>query len=71
MLGSNKVKVAIEGGIGKGELDALDNVGIEVIKGASGEYKNILNEFINGTLESKDIVCNHYGEHHGDNHHHH
>jgi predicted Fe-Mo cluster-binding NifX family protein len=71
MLISNNVKVAIVGGIGKGALDALDNAGIEVIKGASGEYKSILNEFINGTLESKDIVCNHNGEHHGDHHHHH
>lgn len=71
LLTSNNVEVAIVGGIGKGALDALQNSKIEVIKGASGDYKDILGQFINGTLESKDVVCNHGGHHHGDHDHHH
>jgi len=37
---------------------------IKVIRGASGEYMKVVEEYINGTLEDKNITCNHHGEHH-------
>ena len=56
--------VVITGGIGGGALSGLQQNGLEVIKGASGEYKKVIEEYINGTLEDKDVTCNHHGEHH-------
>ena len=56
--------VVITGGIGGGVLSGLQQNGLEVIKGASGDYKKVIEEYINGTLENKDVTCNHHGEHH-------
>ena len=56
--------IVITGGIGGGAISGLQLNGLEVIKGASGEYKKVIEEYINGTLENKDITCNHHGEHH-------
>ena len=56
--------VVITGGIGGGAISGLQQNGLEVIKGASGEYKKVIEEYINGTLEDKNVVCNHHGEHH-------
>lgn len=64
MLVNNQVNVVITGGIGAGALTALEEKGFEIIRGASGEYKKVIEEYINGTLESKNVVCNH---HHDEN----
>jgi predicted Fe-Mo cluster-binding NifX family protein len=64
LLVKHEVNVVITGGIGGGALSGLQQQGLEVIKGASGEYLDVLKEFINGTLENKNVICNHHGEHH-------
>lgn len=64
LLVKNGATVVITGGIGGGAIAGLKQNGLEVIKGASGEYLNVINEYINGTLEDKDVICNHHGEHH-------
>jgi predicted Fe-Mo cluster-binding NifX family protein len=64
LLSQHGVTVAIVGGIGGGAISGLQQNGIEIIKGASGEYKQVIEEYINGTLEDKDVTCNHHGEHH-------
>lgn len=56
--------VVITGGIGGGALNGLQQNGLQVIKGASGEYKKVIEEYINGTLEDNNETCNHHGEHH-------
>ena len=57
----------ITGGIGGGAIAGLQQYGLNVIKGASGEYVKVVEAFIKGTLENKDVTCDHHGEHH---HHH-
>jgi type III secretory pathway lipoprotein EscJ len=42
----------------------IKNLLNEVIKGASGDYLEVVNEYINGTLKNKNVICNHHGEHH-------
>ena len=64
LLTSKGTKVVITGGIGEGAINGLKQRGLEVIKGASGEYKKVIEEYINETLEYKNIICNHHGEHH-------
>ena len=56
--------VVITGGIGGGAINGLKENGLEIITGASGEYKTVIEEYINGTLEDKNVICNHHGEHH-------
>jgi predicted Fe-Mo cluster-binding NifX family protein len=64
LLLNNGVSVVITGGIGPGAINGLHQNGLEVIKGASGEYMKVAGEYINGTLVDKNVVCNHHGEHH-------
>ena len=64
LLVRNGATVVITGGIGGGAIAGLQQNGLEVIKGASGEYLTVIKEYINGTLENKDVTCNHHGEHH-------
>ena len=64
LLATQGATVVITGGIGEGAINGLKQNGLEVIKGASGEYKKVLCEYINGTLEDKNVICNHHGEHH-------
>lgn len=56
--------VVITGGIGAGAIESLKQNGLQVIRGASGEYIKVIEEYINGTLEDKNVICNHHGEHH-------
>ncbi len=64
LLKKSGATVVITGGIGGGAISGLEQNGLQVIKGASGEYKDVIEEYINGTLENKDVTCNHHGEHH-------
>ena len=64
LLVKNGTNVIITGGIGGGAITGLLQNGLEVIKGASGEYKKVIEEYINGNLKDKDVTCNHHGEHH-------
>jgi len=64
LLSAQGATVVITGGIGGGAISGLQRNGLEVIKGASGEYKEVIEQYINGTLEDKNVICNHHGEHH-------
>lgn len=68
LLVEKGASVVITGGIGAGALSGLEGNGLEVIKGAKGSYLKAVGEYINGTLENKDEICDHHGEHH-DHHH--
>ena len=64
LLTKQGVELVIVGGIGGGAISGLLNNGLQVIKGASGEYLKVIEEYINGTLVDRDVVCNHHGNHH-------
>ncbi|MHC1721005.1 MAG: NifB/NifX family molybdenum-iron cluster-binding protein [Clostridiaceae bacterium] len=64
LLLNKGAEVVITGGIGAGAISGLQQNGLKVIKGATGEYIKAVEEFIDGTLSDKDTICNHHGEHH-------
>jgi len=64
LLLSKGAEVVITGGIGAGAISGLQQNGLTVIKGASGEYIKAVEEFVEGILADKDTVCDHHGEHH-------
>lgn len=61
------VSMVIAGGIGEGASEALADNGMDIIKGAEGSYKQVLEDFAKGGLKSKDIIC---GDHEHHNHEH-
>lgn len=67
-LKSKDVSLVIAGGIGIGASSKLEEKGIKIIKGAKGKYIDIIKEYLNGTLESKESTCKHGGHHHDHNH---
>ena len=64
LLAAKGATIVITGGIGEGAVTGLQQNGLKVIKGASGEYKTVVLDYINGTLEDQNVICNHHGEHH-------
>lgn len=66
LLISKEVSVVITGGIGQGALTALEAKSLKVIRGAEGNYEDVLKKFMEGTLKSKNVVCQHHHDHHHD-----
>lgn len=58
------VSLVIVGGIGGPALQALQQRGLRVIRGASGPIDEVLGKFINGQLEDQDVTCGHHDENH-------
>jgi predicted Fe-Mo cluster-binding NifX family protein len=58
------VSLVITGGIGQPALNALQEKGLEVIKGASGTWEAVLAQYLGGQLQDKQVTCSHQGEHH-------
>ncbi len=59
------VNVIISGGMGGGAIDIFNAKEIEVIVGARGEAKAVVEEYLQGMLKSTGSVC-HEHQHHGE-----
>ena len=64
LLSDNDIDVLICGGIGGGAMSALEENGIEVIAGATGNTDEVVNSYLGGDLESTGVNCDHHGEGH-------
>jgi predicted Fe-Mo cluster-binding NifX family protein len=69
-LKSHDVDVVIAGGMGDGARQNLISNNIEIISGVSGNIEEVINAYLNGSLESNDAGCSDHGHshehHHGD-----
>lgn len=61
---SEGVSLVITGGIGQPALNALAEKGLKVIRGASGRCADVLEKYLSGELDDRNVTCNHHGEHH-------
>lgn len=61
---SEGVSLVITGGIGQPALNALAEKGLKVIRGASGHCADVLEKYLSGELDDRNVTCNHHGEHH-------
>lgn len=64
LLDDKKIDVLICGGIGGGAMNALNEYGIEVYAGVSGNADEAVETFIKGELISSGVNCNHHDENH-------
>ena len=68
VLASDGVTVMLAGGIGGGAINVLNNSGIEVIRGCSGDATQVVKQYLEGKVADSGSSChNHEGHHH---HHH-
>lgn len=66
VLAQGGVSVMLAGGIGGGAINVLNHVGIEVIRGCSGNPAEAVKEFISGILTDSGVSCRQHEEHHAD-----
>ena len=64
LLAEQTIDTLICGGIGGGAMAALEECGIEVVAGAEGDTDAVMEAYLNGTLESAGVTCDHHGEEH-------
>lgn len=67
VLSALKADVLICGGIGAGAQNALNDAGIKLYGGVSGNADEAVNAFISGKLDyNPDVHCSHHDHEHGD-----
>jgi FKBP-type peptidyl-prolyl cis-trans isomerase 2/predicted Fe-Mo cluster-binding NifX family protein len=67
LLADNGVEVVICGGLGGGAQAALAEAGVEVFSGAEGDTDDAVRSYLQGTLVSGGVNCDHHDEHHDEN----
>ncbi len=67
-LAGDGVTVMLAGGMGEGAVNVLDNFGIKVIRGCSGDATEVVKMFILGNLTDSGISCMQHEHHNGEGH---
>ena len=70
-LKQHDIDVVITGNMGKNAVNLLKSLKIECYLGVKGKLVDVLNQYLAGTLESNEEVCNQHMHHHEHEHHHH
>ena len=68
VLASDGVSLMLAGGIGGGAINVLNNSGIEVIRGCSGDATEVVNLYLKGLVEDSGSSCHQHEEHHENGH---
>jgi predicted Fe-Mo cluster-binding NifX family protein len=68
VLAADGVKVMLAGGIGGGAINVLNNSGIQVIRGCSGNALEVVNLFIAGLVADSGSSCQQHEHHKHDGH---
>ncbi|MFC2103722.1 NifB/NifX family molybdenum-iron cluster-binding protein [Bacteroidota bacterium] len=70
VLSETGVSIMLAGGIGAGAINVLNNHGIQVIRGCSGNAADIIKQFINGEIIDSGNSCLQHEHHHSHGHDH-
>ena len=70
VLASDGVTIMLAGGIGGGAINVLNNSGIEVIRGCSGDAAEVVKEYLSGLVEDSGSSCHQHEAHHASGHEH-
>ncbi len=56
-MSENNVDCIITGGIGRKAINIFDDLGIKVISGVNGEVENVIEQFLEGDIDSGENLC--------------
>jgi predicted Fe-Mo cluster-binding NifX family protein len=70
VLAADGVSIMLAGGIGGGAINVLNNSGIEVIRGCSGDATEVVKLYLKGLVEDSGSSCHQHEAHHGQGHDH-
>jgi predicted Fe-Mo cluster-binding NifX family protein len=68
ILASDGVSIMLAGGIGGGAINVLNNSGIEVIRGCSGNALEVVKQYLAGLVEDSGSSCHQHESHRQDGH---
>ena len=68
VLASGGVSVMLAGGIGGGAINVLNNSGIEVIRGCSGNATEVVKLYLSGLVKDSGSSCQAHEDHHQHGH---
>ena len=61
-LSQMQVEIMLAGNMGQGAVNVLNNAGIKVIRGCSGDVKTVAQNWLNGLVVDSEDIC-HEHEH--------
>jgi len=64
VLALQGVTVMLAGGIGNGAINVLNNAGIKVIRGCSGDAEEVVKQYIAGSIVDGGISCSQHDSEH-------
>jgi predicted Fe-Mo cluster-binding NifX family protein len=70
VLAADGVSLMLAGGIGGGAINVLNNSGIEVIRGCSGDATEVVKLYLKGLVEDSGSSCHQHESHHEHGHDH-
>jgi predicted Fe-Mo cluster-binding NifX family protein len=70
VLAADGVSLMLAGGIGGGAINVLNNSGIEVIRGCSGDATEVVKLYLKGLVEDSGSSCHHHEAHNANGHDH-
>ena len=56
-LADMKIEVLLAGNMGDGAVRVLNNAGIDVIRGCSGDVKTVALDWLNGSIKDSGDIC--------------
>lgn len=64
VLAADGVKILLAGGIGNGAINVLNNAGISVVRGCSGDSAEVVKLYLLGALMDSGESCHHHDNQH-------
>ena len=68
VLAEHGVTTMLAGGIGEGAINVLNKCNIEVVRGCTGNTKDIVNNYLDGKIIDSGESCLHHAHEHGKGH---
>jgi predicted Fe-Mo cluster-binding NifX family protein len=66
VLAADGVTIMLAGGIGGGAINVLNNAGIEVVRGCSGDATKVVELFVSGSISDSGESCKAHESHHSE-----
>lgn len=65
ILAEHGITLILAGGIGNGAINVLNSCNVEVVRGCSGNTKDVVEQYLEGKILDSGISCAHHQHEHG------
>ncbi len=65
ILAEHGITLMLAGGIGNGAINVLNSCNVEVVRGCSGNTKDVVEQYLEGKILDSGISCAHHQHEHG------